>query len=508
MEYAIAVIDIGMTNKKVAVYDQNLKQLDAAYKNFDPVLIPHPASDKKESLEVHDLAGMREWFFATLKDFAKKYPIKVISVTTHGATFVCLDSAGRECVPCIFYTYEPGPEFQKEFYATVGSAGQLQEELFTPPFSSMINPAKGIFFLQKYFPDSFQHTHCILNYPQYWGYVLTGNRGVEPTYISNHSYLWNHREEAYSQVTEKLGIKQLLPENYKNTYEALGTLTPQVAQELGLPESTIVTMGIHDSNASLLPYLAKDSHGDFILNSTGTWCVSMHPQKELGLHPEDVGKIVYFTQTALRTPVKIAIFLGGMEFDTYITLYKEITGTTDFPSYTPEVFRSVLQEKDTFLLPEVVPGSGQYTTSKPGILEKGKFYPLDDIKSGKHVPELFRNPEKLLAVLDISLVIQTITALQRAGITEGTNIFTEGGFRKNKGYNQLLASILNNHSVQLTNMEEATAFGAAMTGIMAYTGKTHKDLADTINIQYTDVEKDDFPGFHTYQAAWIKAATR
>ena len=34
MEYAVAVIDIGMTNKKVAVYDENLHQLDAVYKTF------------------------------------------------------------------------------------------------------------------------------------------------------------------------------------------------------------------------------------------------------------------------------------------------------------------------------------------------------------------------------------------------------------------------------------------------------------------------------------------
>ena len=67
---------------------------------------------------------------------------------------------------------------------------------------------------------------------------------------------------------------------------------------------------------------------------------------------------------------------------------------------------------------------------------------------------------------------------------------------------------MHNHSVQLTNMEEATAFGAAMTGVMAYTGKTHKDLADTITIEYTDVEKVQFQGFDSYQNEWIKLATK
>ncbi len=39
MEYAIAVIDIGMTNKKIAVYDNSLRQLDARYRNFKPKMV-------------------------------------------------------------------------------------------------------------------------------------------------------------------------------------------------------------------------------------------------------------------------------------------------------------------------------------------------------------------------------------------------------------------------------------------------------------------------------------
>ncbi len=310
----------------------------------------------------------------------------------------------------------------------------------------------------------------------------------------------------YSSVTDALGIRKLLPENYRNTYETLGTLTPETSERTGLPQSTIVTMGIHDSNASLLPYLAKDDHRDFVLNSTGTWCVSMHPQDNLDYNPDDIGKIVFFNQSALRRPVKTSIFLGGMEFDTYITLYKELNGTDEFPAYDPDAFRQILAENDTYLLPEIVPGSGQFNTSKPGILEKGVFYPIEEIRSGKNIPSVFCDGGKFLAVLDTSLVIQTVTALKRAGMKKGTKIFTEGGFRKNKGYNTLLASVLPENSVHLTNMKEATAFGAAMTAVMAYTGKTHTDLAGTINIEYTSVPPDSFPGYGQYRDKWLAAA--
>ena len=82
MERAVAVIDIGMTNKKVAVYDDRLTILDSVSRTFDPIMV--------EQIETHDLAGMEEWFLERLAAFARRYPIRAVTVTTHGATLVCV----------------------------------------------------------------------------------------------------------------------------------------------------------------------------------------------------------------------------------------------------------------------------------------------------------------------------------------------------------------------------------------------------------------------------------
>ncbi|MDR2159948.1 MAG: carbohydrate kinase [Treponema sp.] len=501
MEYAIAVIDIGMTNKKVAVFDDSLRQIDMVSRTFPPVMVSHAGAD----LETHDLEGMKEWFFAELKQFASRFPIKAVSVTTHGATFVCLDGDGQVCAPCVFYTHEPGEEFHRQFYALAGDRNRLQETTFTPSFSSMINPAKGIFFLQKYFPGNFSRTKRLLNYPQYWGFVLTGAAGIEPTCMGCHTYLWNHREGTYSPVTDALGIRQLLPENYRNSYEPLGTLTAEASALTGLPRDTIVTMGIHDSNASLLPYLARDDGGDFILNSTGTWCVLMHPQEQFNFNPGDIGNIVFFNQSALRKPVKTSIFCGGMEFDAWMGLFRQYNPDAPRPSCGPAAFARLFGENDTYLLPELVPGSGQFNRSRSGILEKGTFYPVEEIKGG-NVPPALREGEKFLALLTVSLVIQTVVASGRAGRREGTRIFVEGGFRKDRAYNQLLAAMLPENRVYLTNMNEATSTGAAMTAVMACTGKSHRDIAGTLSIAYSAVETVSFPEHKEYTEKWLAAA--
>ena len=503
MKYAVIVIDIGMTNKKVAVYSDTLEQLAAEYKSFDPLYVD---SSLMKKIPVHNLEAMESWFKVEIKKFSSLYPVKAISVTTHGATTVCVDGNGNVCAPCIYYTYEPGDEFQTSFYNKCGSRNELQRTTFSPAFSAMINPAKGIYFLQRYFAADFAKTKYILNFPQYWGFVLTGKSAFEPTYMGSHTLLWDHQRQSWSSVVDALGIQNLLPARYAETYDVLGSVKPQLAEQLGLSPQTVVTLGVHDSNASLLPYLAKEKN-DFVLNSTGTWCVSMHPEKSYCFNEDDIGKIVYFNQSVLHTPVKTAIFLGGMEFDTYRKMYERCTGDEKIPVPTMEDAQKIISQKNIFLLPEVVEGSGQFTSSKPGIYVGTKFYPLDEVESYiKSSVKDTSTAKDFFALLDISLVIQTVTALRRSGLRDGTAVFTEGGFRKNALYNELLASVMPRNEFYLTDISEATAFGSAMTAVMALEKKSCDLLSDNVKIEKNRVAGCRCDDFADYLQKWILLA--
>jgi sugar (pentulose or hexulose) kinase len=504
MEYAIAVIDIGMTNKKVAVYDDALRQLDAQYRNFPPV-IAHGLGGNP--LEAHDLEGMEEWFIAGLRSFAAKYPVKALAVTTHGATFVCAGKDGKPALPSVLYTHEPGEDFHRRFYERFGKPEDLQARTGTPYFKAMINPAKGLLFAQEQFPESFKNIVSVLPYPQYWGFRFTGKTGTEGTFMGNHTYLWDQINNRLSSVARDLGVASLIPDKLYKSWDVLGTVTEEFAGKTGLPGDVIVTMGIHDSNSALLPHFAKKGEKGFILTSTGTWCVIMNPVEKYGFTSGELGKVVLFNISAFGTPIKTAIFLGGLEFETWSKLIMKHHQRADFPGWNEALYRSILKEKRIFLMPELTRGSGQFPDSRARIVENGKEYFFDDINSavsgGNPLPSCFSDYETAFAVLRVSLVMQTITALERTGLENGHEVFTEGGFRRDESYNRLLSSALPGNKVCLTDIAEATALGAAMTAKMALTGKNLAALAGDFEVEYLEQEKGAFPEMEAYRAAWL-----
>jgi len=495
VEYAIAVIDIGMTNKKLAIYDDSLKQLDAKYRVFEPLIV--------DGMQCHDLEAMEEWYLGVLEEAAKQYPIKAIAVSTHGATFTCLGENGRAALPCIYYTHEPGKDFQSRFYERFGEPAALQSVTGTPKFDALINLAKGIFFTKEHFPEKFKDVTAILPYPQYWGFRLTGKTGVESTCMGCHTYLWDQVNNCLSSVTKDLGIEKLLPDKLNKSWDILGTINCETADRTGLLPDTIVTMGIHDSNASLLPHFAKKGETGFTLNSTGTWCVMMNPVKQYGFAPEELGKVVFFNISAFGSPVKTSIFQGGQEFETWSKILMTAHSREDFPPYDETLYRKILNNADCFLLPELTAGTGQFPGSKARVAEKGKSYPWEEIANGSNMPPCFGNYEEGFAVLKISLVMQSLVALERTGIQCDSLLITEGGFRKDRAYNKLLSAAFTGNKLYLTDIAEATALGAAMTAKMAITGRSLAELAGDFEIEYQEVEKSDMPELFSYRKAWL-----
>jgi len=276
-----------------------------------------------------------------------------------------------------------------------------------------------------------------------------------------------------------------------------------VTDKTGLDRDTVVTMGIHDSNASLLPYLIKVDE-DFVLNSTGTWCVLMHPMKKVEWGSGDLGNVVFFNLDAFSHPVKTTIFCGGMEFDVYTELFKKIGGGEINTTFDRELYQRLIREKQLFILPEVLKGSGQFSGSLARVVQGNTVYPLSSIQTGEEIPPFFKDNKTSLAVLELSLLIQTKVAMERAGYKPGMSLFIEGGFRKNEAYGSLLSSLFPTSAISHTSMEEATAFGAAILGKIAVERTDPPAVGSFFDIEFSPVRKEKLEGLDGYIDAFME----
>lgn len=469
----IAVLDVGKTNKKALVFDEGLEIVGEAYHSF-------PA-DTSGPVAVEQADATAEWFLDRLAELGREHDIGAVSVATHGATFACVGRDGRRALPVVDYTTEPGEELSRRFYERCGEPRELHRKYATPNLGALVNLAKGILFVQERFPDQFASVRALLNFPQYFAYLLTGQEGAECTYAACHTYLFDFATGSWSPVAEALGIREKLPPTIHRPGEVLGTLAPQVAQHTGLSPETQVTYGIHDSNASLLPYLIRQDE-PFVLNSTGTWCVAMCPAQSAQLSEADLHAGIFCNCDAFANPVRTAIFMGGREWDTWGAAIQQTCGTDAVPPYQPRLYQEVLDAADTFIFPGVVPGTGAFPDSTSRLWEKGTCYPLEAIERGEARPACFEDAARAYAVLNCGLAVQTREQLRGVGLRDGMPIYLEGGFRKNPDYQALLASFFPASPIVLTDMKEATAFGAALLGRAAATGRGLKELGEEFQI--------------------------
>ncbi len=494
MKYAIAVLDIGKTNKKLLVFNEKIEVIDTAVKSVPPT--------EENGIRVENVPALLEWFYETLKGFAAQYPIRAIGCSAHGAAFVGVDAQGNQAVPLVDYTFEPDESLHGEFFAMAGDRIELQKQTATVELKPLINPAKLLFFTKKQYPDAFEQCRWFLPYSSFIGMQLTGKPNAEWTYVGCHTYLWDFLNGTWSSVAEGLGITDKLPKSVGKPWDVLGTVSAEVAERCGLDPDTVVTAGIHDSNAALVPYLLNQEE-EFLLNSTGTWCVAMQPGDVVNFEPDELGKSVFFNISAFGTPVKTAVLMAGAEYEVYTGILSAMHNGAGMPEFDLDVYRKVVASRSQFILPGVVVGAGQFPDSTARVIEGEDTYSLDEIRSGTRVPAFFHDLPTASAVLNLSLAAQTRVAFERVGVDRVSHVYTEGGFRKNRDYNCLMATLFPDLELSLTGMAEASAVGAAACAYIARTKCDPREAAALLCIDREPVSGVDLPGLREYADALV-----
>lgn len=290
-----AVFDIGKTNKKFFLFDQNLEEVYSTYTRLDPI----PDEDGFPSEPV---LPMRDWMIETFKKALAfpEFEIKKLNFSGHGASFVHLDEFGEPATPLYDYLKPFPEELLERFYSENGGKMEFCRQTSSPPLA-MLNSGLQLYFLKYAKPDQFEKIRYSLHLPQYLSFIFTGVMVSDYTSIGCHTGLWDFEKMDYHPWVKRENIENLLPPILPGDH--LLTTKPELG---GIP----CGIGVHDSSGALLPYLRKKS-GIFALLSTGTWAISINPFNKTALSEDELQKDCLQFLSITGEPIKISrLFIG------------------------------------------------------------------------------------------------------------------------------------------------------------------------------------------------------
>lgn len=413
----IAVLDVGKTNVKLVVVDAATR--DEIWVRTVPNTIrrdgPYPHAD---------VAMIEAFLVDALADAAAAIGIDAVSITTHGATGALIGPEGL-VLPVLDYEHD-GPDAVDTDYARVRPAFA---ESFSPRLPGGLNLGAQLFWQARRFPEAFVRATGFVTYPQYWSWRLTGVAATEPTSLGCHTDLCAPGQGRFSSLVDRMGWGRLMAP-VRSAFDVLGTVCPDLADRVGLGGAVPVACGLHDSNASLLPYIQGSAEPRTIL-STGTWIIAFAVGG--ALDRLDAGRDMLANVDAYGRPVPAARFMGGREFD-------HLTGGPAVAP-DPDTLASVLA-RGIMALPGFARGSGPFPEA---------------VGAWSHDPDGL-TPAERTAAASLYAALMTATCLDRLG-ADGP-IFVEGPFARNGLYGAALAR-LTGRSLHASSHRTGTSGGAA-----------------------------------------------
>ena len=425
-----AVFDIGKTNKKILLFDPSLKLLWQKEVEFEEI-------KDDDGFEGEDIERLVNWIKTSLENLVtgEEYDVETVNFSTYGATLVFLDEKGNRVTPVYNYL-KPMPEgLLVDFYKNYGGKEEFSRKTASP-ILGMLNSGLQIYWLKKTKPKVFEKVKHILHLPQYLSYLFTGKIISEYTSIGCHTALWDFDKMKYHQWLRDEDILLPAPVPNETLFEA----------EIKGKKVKMGT-GIHDSSASLVPYLKLLGARNFILSSTGTWAINMNPFNREPLTSEQLVKDCLCYMSIDREQVKSSrLFLGhihDLNVKTIAEYFNEDKSIYKNVKTDRKLLSSILRMDNIVLFPNGIPADYSIDTSE--------LKQFSDFRTAYHQ-----------LMFELSAFEAGALDLVNDQDDSVKDIYIIGGFANNDIFCTLLATFFSDKKVYTAELYNATALGAAM----------------------------------------------
>lgn len=432
----ILIYDIGKTNKKLLVFDEGYQILMERSVRIQEIR-------DEDGFVCEDLQALTDWLRESFHEqtSSKHFEIRAVNFSSYGASWVHLNHDLKPVTPLYDYR-KPFPEKLKEqFYDQYGGEELLAIETASPVLGSL-NSGLQLYRLKYERPDLFQQLKYSLHLPQYLSWQISSVFSADISSVGCHTSLWHFKLNQYHRWVKQESLDQKFGPLY--TGDKILGLAPGTSIKTGI--------GLHDSSAALIPYLASFIES-FILISTGTWNISLNPFNQEPLTFEELQDDCLCYLSYRGTPVKASRLFAGFEHE-----------------------EQVKRLSNHFRVEEIYYQKVRFNAgwlSKKDYKEKG-----DAIEFSQMNLDKFISFEESYHYFMEELVAKQVTSTKLIW-PKGTikNVYVDGGFGNNEIFLKLLARAFPDVKVYSALSHQASSLGAA---VAIHSDWNHKQLSSEL----------------------------
>jgi L-fuculokinase len=429
---AIAVFDIGKTNKKLLLFNEQYEIIFEQSLQFDEI-------KDEDDFPCDDIFALTEWIKNSLAAVLhlNDVEVKAINFSAYGASFVHIDKEGKPITPLYNYL-KPFPEKLKEiFYNKYG--GELNfSQVTASPVLGNLNSGLQLYRLQNEKPELFKQIYCSLHLPQYISSIITKKNYSDITSIGCHTMLWDFQQNQYHDWVYKENIISRLA----NIFPSDGVIKTNFQTQ-----NLQVGIGMHDSSAALIPYLLHFNE-PFILLSTGTWNISMNPFNQTALTENELQNDCLCYMEYKGKPIKASRLFAGYEHEIQT---KKLAEHFQLP---PDYYNRI--EFDASLISKLLAADNDIILTSISSTPKQSVFAQRTVSA-------FDNYETAYHQLMLDIIKQQVFSTNFVLQNENTKrIFVDGGFSKNSIFMNLMAIAFPKIEIYAAAVAQASSIGAAL----------------------------------------------
>jgi xylulokinase len=263
-------MDYGTNGVKALAYSAEKGHVvSQAYQGYPVYYIP-------PNMAEHDPADWWQAFKSALANLLKSEAFKAeqvacISVSSHTPTLLPMNSAGQHLIRAAFWA---DARSEKDAASITERFGDEIKRI-NPAAIRPYHMVAKIEWFRTQRPDLFAKTHCFLQCNTYINYRLTGIYSADHSMAGNHHFYNIYTRTWEKKICESLRVPfEMLPP-ISESYDVIGHISREAAEETGLSQKTLVTAGTTDTSAAALGAGISEAGQTYYSTGTGSSVVQV-----------------------------------------------------------------------------------------------------------------------------------------------------------------------------------------------------------------------------------------